>query len=261
MAKPEQSIVIHGREFGIVVDPNGAEHVTLRALCEPFGLVMSGQRERLKNTGWGTVGKIYSVRSSGKKAAFLCLPLRRVAMFFATLQPKHVKPEFRPALVSMQNEAADAIDDYYRKGGAFRPTAPRDQLAALQEQIEKFLRDVPLTEPIWPARFVKRYEAWNGRAWCVGDRQPFSMQNANWFFYGMIFPAEVLAIIKGRGLEEGARYHQVLSDAPRDYLGRQLEIAAVIADDCGSEREWRIRMRRAYGKTREQLGGQEPLDL
>ncbi len=161
----------------------------------------------------------------------------------------------------MQNEAADAIDDYYRKGGAVRPGAAPMQLRSLADQIEALLRDVPLTEPIWPPKFVKRYEAWNGRVWSAGDRQPFSMRNANWFFYGMIFPAEVLAVIKNRGLEEGCRYHQVLRDVPRDYLGRQLEIAAAIADDCGSEGEWRIRMRRVYGKTKADLMGQGGLSL
>lgn len=256
-----EAIQIHGRSFPLVLDTSGVEHVKLGELCDPFGLDMSGQRVRLKNTGWGRVEKIYTRRSDGKRTGFLCLPLRRVAMFFATLQPKHVNAGFRPALIEMQAEAADAIDDYYRKGGAIRPTAPPAQLEALLLHIEEVLREVPLTDPAWPASFVKRYEAWNGRVWKLGDRQPFSMKSANWFFYEMIFAHEVLAVIKARGLQAGVRYHQVLADAPRDYLLRNLEFASKLANDCGSEAEWRTRMRRAYEKTKADNAGQASLSL
>ena len=108
---------------------------------------------------------------------------------------------------------------------------------------------------------MKRYEAWHGRLWQEGDSQPFSMKAANWFFYEMIFPAEVLAVIRERGLREACRYHQVLADAPRDYLQRELRIATVLADECGSETEWRRRMRRAYRKTSAARRGQRELDL
>jgi hypothetical protein len=182
-------------------------------------------------------------------------------MFFMTLSPGHVNEEFRAVLVELQNEAADAIDDYFMRGGAIRPSAPTSQLEALYHHIEEILRAVPLTDPAWPDRFVRRYEAWNGRTWSPGDRQPYSMKSANHFFYEMIFEPEVLAVIKARGLKEGVRYHQVLNDAPRDYLLRNLDFATKLADDCGSEQEWRTRMRRAYEKTREERAGQRRLAI
>lgn len=256
-----ESIEIVGKNFGILRDADGVEHVKLRDLCEPFGLSQSSQRERLSEQGWARVSKIDTRRTDGKRTAFACLPLKRVAMFFATLSPGHVNETFRPTLLAMQAEAADAVDAYYRLGGAVRETALPAQLVALRDQIDAILRPVPADDFIWPARFVRRYEAWQGRVWSPGDPQPFSMKNANGFFYSMVFPVEVLAVIKARGLEAGVRYHQVLADVPRDYLSRQLELAAALADDCGSEREWRTRMRRVYGKTPALKAGQRSLDL
>lgn len=255
------SITIHGHAFPLLVDGDGVEHVQLGELCEPFGLDLSGQRKRLKDTGWARLEKISSRRSDGKMTAFLCLPLDQVPMYFATLSPGHVDEEFRPALVAMQKEVAQAVGDYYLRGGAIRPSAPPAQLQALADQIAEILRKEPLTDPVWPAAFVKRYETWHGRAWKNGDPQPFSMKAANWFFYRMVFPREVLVVIRERGLAEGCRYHQVLADAPRDYLQRELRLATVLADECGSETEWRVRMRRAYGKTKADLRGQGSLGL
>jgi hypothetical protein len=251
----------HGHEFPVVLDKDGVEHVTLVALCEPLGLKVDAQRRRVSETGWGRLLKIGSVRSNGKKALFWCLPLRRVPMFFATLSPGHVPEEVRPALIAMQNESADAIADYYLHGGAVRPSALPAQLLDLHAKIEEILRETPLDDAIWPPAFVKRYEAWHGRVWRKGDRPPYSMKAANWFFYEMIFPPEVLAVIRTRGLKEGCRYHQVLTDGPRDYLQRELRIATVLAGECSSETEWRHRMRRAYGKTKSDLAGQRTLDL
>lgn len=254
-------IKVHDREFPILFDGDGVEHVKLVDLCEPFGLDVSGQRARLKSTGWATPEKISGVRTSGKKAAFVCLPLDQVPMYFATLSPGHVDEAFRPSLIAMQREAARALSDYYRHGGAIRPDALPEQLRDLQVKIDEILRKEPLTDPVWPARFVKRYEAWRGRTWKKGDAQPFSMKAANWFFYEMIFPAPVLDVIRARGLAEGCRYHQIIADAPRDYLVRQLDFAAMLADDSGSEREWRARMRRVYHKSHAILAGQGELDL
>ena len=92
------SITIHNHVFGIVRDNDGVEHVTLTALCEPFGLKVDGQRSRMAATSWGTLHKIWSRRSDGKNTAFWSLPLRRVPMFFATLSPGHVDPDRRAAL-------------------------------------------------------------------------------------------------------------------------------------------------------------------
>lgn len=255
------SITIHGRAFPLLVDADGVEHIKLTELCDPFGLDVDSQRKRLRETGWARPVKITSRRSDGKKADFMCVPLEQVPMYFATLSPGHVNEEFRPVLIAMQKEVAKAVGDYYLRGGAVRPSALPEDLRALSAKIDEILRAKPLTDPVWPAAFVKRYQSWHGRSWKEGDPQPFSMKAANWFFYRMIFPREVLGVIRERGLVEGCRYHQVLADVPRDYLQRELRLATVLADECASEIEWRARMRRAYGKTKAMLAGQGSLGL
>jgi hypothetical protein len=256
-----EMIPIGGKDFPIVLDKDGTEHVKLRELCEPFGLSDKSQRDRLKHHAWARGVMIGTRRSDGKRATFLCLPLRRVPMFFATLDASRVNATFRPALVRMQDVVADAIDDYYRNGGAVRAEALPEQLRALKLKIDEILRVEPATDFVWPAAFCKRYEAWHGRRWSAGDPQPFSMRSANRFFYEMIFPPEILAIVRERGLDEGCRYHQTLNDAPRDYLRRNLDVATKLAEECGSESEWRARMRRWHGKTKASLRGQGELGL
>lgn len=254
-------ISIHGHSFPILLDALGVEHVKVKDLCEPFELNVQAQTRRLEDAPWATLAKIASVRSSGKRTNFWCLPLRRVVMFFATLSPGHVSEAFRPILIAMQNEVSDAIDDYYRKGGAIRTSSTMAQLLELQEQIQALIRDIPLEDSIWPSEFVRQYAKWHHLSWQEGERQPFSMKAANWFFYEMIFPAHVLAVIRDKGLEAGARYHQILTDGPRDYVVRKLEVATVLALDCPTEKVWRDRMRRAFKKTKGHLRGQRELNI
>lgn len=254
-------LAIHGHTFDLVFDADGVEHVTLKALCEPFGLKVQGQTDRLVDAAWARVQKICTRRSDGKKQAFACLRLDDVPMFFATLSPGHVKPEVREALIIMQREAAGALASYYRHGGAVRPDATLEQLERLNAHIESIIRPVPLTDTIWPDNFVRKYALWHGYRWTPGDRHPFSMKGANSFFYRMIFPEEVLVVIKAQGLKMGARYHQVITDGPRDYLQRQLEIVTAIALDCQSEAQWRRRVAKLYGKSAADLIGQQEIFL
>lgn len=256
-----EPLVICEKSFPVLLDENGVPHVKLADLFEPFGLDVSSQAERLRKSAWARPGMIPGRRSDGKLTRFLCLPIEEVPMAFATLDANRVKPEYREPLISYQREVTRAVYSYIAKGGAVRPEAKPQQLLDLQQLIREMLREEPATDPSWPPEFTKRYEAWNGRAWRQGQPQPRSMRNANWFFYMMIFPPEILAVIKTRGIEEGCRLHQTLTDGPRGYLRRCLEQATKLADECKDETEWRTRMRRWYGKTPAQLAGQAALGL
>lgn len=110
------------------------------------------------------------------------------------------------------------------------------------------LRKVPATDSIWPPRFVSQYCRWNGIAWKEGQRHPFSMQSANGFFYSMIFPTEVVRIIREKGLDAGCKHHQTLTNKPRGYLSAQLDVSVAIAQSSISEKQWRRRMLAFYGK-------------
>lgn len=254
-------LTICNQTFPIILDEVGEEHVTLVHLCQPFGLKVQSQRERLEKTGWATLPMIGGVRTSGKRTKFHCLSLDHVPMFFATLDPGRVNPEHREPLVAMQREAARAVGDYYRRGGAIRPTALPQQLVELQRFIDEVLREKPLLIPMWPDRFVRRYATWHGVTWKAGESQPRSMASANDFIYRMIFPGDVYAIVKARGIEEACRYHQTLADVPRDYMQRQWDVICALADESITETEWRTRMRRAYRKTKSDLAGQPGLFL
>ncbi len=254
-------LVICEKSFPVLFDKDGVEHVTLRDLCEPFGLDQGSQGVRLKKSGWAKVAIITTFRSGGKRYPVPCLPLKSVPMFFASLEPARVNAGFRSALITMQSESTDALYNYYARGGAIRREAPLRQLLELQKILEEFIRDVPAVDFIWPPALMKRYEAWHGRPWKAGDRPPFSMKAANGFFWRMVFPPAVLAVLREKGLEEACRFHQVLTDEPRGYVRRCLDVATKLAEDSSTEVEWRARMRRWFGKTKSLLAGQSELGL
>lgn len=249
MTEPKGHIEIYSQRFSLIVDDAGIEHVKVKDLCEPFGIDARAQQQRLERLPWAMSCKITGLRSNGRKHVFSCIPLRRVPMFFATLSPGHFGEEHRDAIVAMQVEAADAVAAYYIDGGTINPRASRSQLEQFAETLASYFRDEPTSEPIWPDAFVRRYAEWHGTIWKPGSRHPFSMRSANWFLYTMIFPSQVLEVIRSKGLAEGVRYHQMLTDAPRNYLAAKLELAAGIAEACRTEKQWRQTMARIHGKS------------
>jgi hypothetical protein len=106
------------------------------------------------------------------------------------------------------------------------------------------------TDYIWPDRFVAQYCKWNGIEWKSGQRHPLSMKNANGFFYQMVFPPHILAVIRDKRLSFGekCRVHQTMTDKPREWLRAQLDIAVAFAETSISEQQWRRKMARFYGK-------------
>ena len=261
MCHPDNAITVADWTFPVLVHSDGERYVPIAKLCESLGLDESGQRARLKKAGWATQGKISSVGSSGKRRTFSCLHIGESPMFFATLDGGHLDEPRRAALVRFQSVARKALQDYFAQGFAIHPEVEPEQVSALARWAEEFFAKIAATDPAWPAQLTKRYASWHGRAWREGDAQPKSMRSFNGFFYTMIFPKDVIVMIRARSLEEACRYHQTMTNGPRDYLKRQLELVTALAEGCRSERECRARMRIAYKKTRPHMSGTLDLGL
>lgn len=65
------------------------------------------------------------VAQDGKKRDLVCMPLRKLAGWLSTIQPSRVKPELQDRILTYQNECDDALWDYWTKGYAANPRAPK----------------------------------------------------------------------------------------------------------------------------------------
>jgi P22_AR N-terminal domain len=265
LAKPSEVALVPfkvcGQEFTVLLDDAGEEHVKVSELAEKAGLGRVSQQERVSGARWARCRKIRHRGSDGKEREFLCIPVKKTVMFYATLEPSRASAEFRPILERFQDEISDAVHDYIANGGAVRPSASTEQLRRLSDHIGELLRDRPAEDAIWRPGFVARYAKWHGLKWSPGERHPASMRSANHFFYQMIFEPEVYDVVREQAFEWICKYHQTIKDKPRDYVRTQLETAEKIAEECDTEKSWRTRMRRWYKKTKADLARQTYLPI
>ena len=118
------------------VDQEGARPVPLRPFCEALRLDPDTQARKLKGKPWACP-VIMTVQVPGDVQAreMLCIPLRALPMWLATIHPAKVAPEARPMLEAYQAEACDVL---YRHFLATPSTAAVDvgaQLAALATRV------------------------------------------------------------------------------------------------------------------------------
>ncbi|OGK06570.1 MAG: hypothetical protein A2W80_13705 [Candidatus Riflebacteria bacterium GWC2_50_8] len=57
----------------------------------------------------------------------LCIPVRKLAGFLATINPSRVREELRAKIIQYQNECDDALWNYWTKGSAKRSESPVSQ--------------------------------------------------------------------------------------------------------------------------------------
>lgn len=110
--------------------------VALRPVCEATGLDYSGQLQRLRRKAWAVVGMTPTTGADGKTYEMAMLDRRTFTMWLATIDTSRLKNESTREKVELfQNEAADALDAYFHKGGAINPAASEEQLEDLHGQI------------------------------------------------------------------------------------------------------------------------------
>lgn len=119
-------IAVPGSSLPLQTD--GKRLTALRPIVEFFGLDYSGQLQKLKAKSWATVENISTVGADGKTRDMTGIDRRTLGMWLATLDEKRVAEAKRPDLCAYQEEAADALDAYFHKGGAINPRATEDQI-------------------------------------------------------------------------------------------------------------------------------------
>ncbi len=140
-------VTFHGDTI-FCLSHNDQPFTPVKPIVENMGMDWPTQFRKLKSNQerWGivimtiptqtSIANIAIPSESGEQQT-LCMPVRKLPAFLASINPKKVKPELREKIELYQRECDDALWDYWTKGKAERqPVAEHNQLPPV---------DAPLT--------------------------------------------------------------------------------------------------------------------
>lgn len=131
-----QSIArINGADI-VAVENDGSTFVPVKPICEALGIAFQSQRTKLQEDEFlaPTVTIIVTVAADGREREMVCLPLRYVYGWLATINPGKVAPEAREAVCRYRQECYDVLYDHFH--------------AAMQRTIETNEQEIKLLEKI-----------------------------------------------------------------------------------------------------------------
>lgn len=100
---------------------DGDVFVALRPICNSMGIDFSGQLQKMKRQPWATVGELHTVGADGKTRDMTSVNRKTLTMWLATIDASRLKDEqARRNVIVYQQEAAEALDQYFNEGGAIR---------------------------------------------------------------------------------------------------------------------------------------------
>lgn len=114
------TVPFHGD--GIVsFEANGEPHVAMRRIVENLGLSWGSQQRKLEATGEKFACTHMSTHdATGRIQQMLAMPVRKLPLWLATINPNKVREDIRPKVILYQEECAVALHDYWTKGTAIR---------------------------------------------------------------------------------------------------------------------------------------------
>lgn len=134
------SVAFHGDTI-FCVDSHGEPFVPMKPIVENMGLKWAAQTIKLNNnkTRWGV--SMIETPSAGGIQEMLCLPLRKLAAWLASINPKKVRQELRAKIELYQAESDDALWNYWMNGRAERKSAS-GAISASKDKFEGYLEEV-----------------------------------------------------------------------------------------------------------------------
>ena len=146
-------VIFHGDTI-FCIDYQDQPYTPVRPIVENLSLNWPSQTAKLNanKERWGVV--IIATPSEGGDQQTLCIPVRKLPAFLASINPKKVRPELRPKIELYQNESDDALWSYWMNGRAERvdttpsadaPLTP-DQQCTLQAIVRAKVEALPLDQ-------------------------------------------------------------------------------------------------------------------
>ena len=121
-------ITFHGDTI-FCIDYQNQPYTPAKPIVENLGLGWASQTQKLNSNKerWGVT--IIVIPSESGDQETLCLPVRKLPAFLASINPKKVRPELRPKIELYQAESDDALWNYWMNGRAERAQATPDASA------------------------------------------------------------------------------------------------------------------------------------
>ncbi|CAM3962410.1 phage antirepressor N-terminal domain-containing protein [Xenorhabdus thuongxuanensis] len=110
-----------------VVNYNGEPYVPMKPIVEGMGIAWEAQFSKLKQRVKSTITEIVIVAADGKERNMICLALRKLAGWLATISPNKVKASIRDKVIRYQEECDDVLYEYWTTGEVKAKTTTQDR--------------------------------------------------------------------------------------------------------------------------------------
>ena len=128
-------IIFHGDTiFCVTIEDQ--PYTPVKPIIENLGLVWGAQQQKLsaKKDRWGI--SIFDIPSNKGIQRTLCMPVRKLPAFLASINPQKVHAELRPKIELYQAECDDALWNYWTKGRAERASVALPAPALMPQNIK-----------------------------------------------------------------------------------------------------------------------------
>lgn len=131
---PLSPVAFHGDTIYCISYQN-QPYTAMKPIVENMGLAWQTQARKLTSCKerWGVT--IMVIPSTSGEQNTLCMPVRKLPAYLASINPNKVRPELREKIIRYQNECDDVLWNYWTKERAGKssalPPADRSDLKAL----------------------------------------------------------------------------------------------------------------------------------
>ncbi|MFD8556648.1 phage antirepressor N-terminal domain-containing protein [Streptosporangium canum] len=130
-------IAFHGGYLHTALGDDQQPVVILKPTIKAMGLDWAAQYTKLQRRSWAVVGQTPTTGPDGKVYEMASCGLDTWSMLLANIDENRVNEGARPLVIAYQKESAQALRDYWTKGGAVNPNATTEQLDELDRTIRR----------------------------------------------------------------------------------------------------------------------------
>ncbi|MDE9552762.1 phage antirepressor N-terminal domain-containing protein [Xenorhabdus bovienii] len=119
------NVPFHGSDL-YVVNYNGEPYVPMKPIVDGMGLAWQTQHRKLtERFAKGIIEMV--IPSKGGSQSMICLALRKLAGWLATISPNKVKASIRDKVIRYQDECDDVLYEYWTTGEVKAKTTTQDR--------------------------------------------------------------------------------------------------------------------------------------
>lgn len=139
---PLSPVAFHGDTIYCISYQN-QPYTAMKPIVENMGLDWRSQQRKLSSCErWGVV--IMTIPSNSGEQNTLCMPVRKLPAYLASINPNKVRPELREKIIRYQNECDDVLWNYWTKERAGKSSAlPPDLRSDLKALVDAKLSTCP----------------------------------------------------------------------------------------------------------------------